>query len=626
MALTLGFAGVGFHFHGMSSGLYWAARCLCAVLAIAACVLVMRMSKPIRSLDRLPLPEEKFKLIPLEDPDLLRLKVRAGSAQFMDLAEAQVFALGIIYPAMLRQRVSERHEPERRTIRQSVSIDIKIPKRELGLLNGSSAQGAAAPTAARRISAPVPVLILPKGELNDDLSVYCGDDEPIPTYSYSEYLQLASRALHALLVNACLGQRPNGVIAAAVSDEKIIEYAEQYVQDAEDAALRCIMHRGVPSVDEKVADQENEAEKTEAIKQIRMLHPSADFTEEQIDKSITLLRLAVQLVEKLSTDYAIMVAVPCGDDGRISLRYERIFIPSIELPKRPNGLRKISRGGLPWAVRWGKDRLRFLLGARPVKLDVSLENACTCLSYHMMVACPEGLYLREQEVPGVNDYLKQNARPRNVPPYCRLRRRLGQPYAHFYARYFPEPKKVSNSQGDPGGAQVDLPGPPALRLAFYEVPPASIFRAALVNVSTTLLVWLVGVVISHASNGDPGTDAPAFLLAFPAVIAAWLGFDAPSRRLLEGTLGARLSLMYSAFSAIAASGLFMMYKAQLGFLHGSFPAQLSILGIGQISWAALAALSAVNAIYACYYSIVRSWEFAHLSSRPISHSSIAQGG
>jgi hypothetical protein len=615
MAVFLLAAALGFHVHFASSARYWALRSLSAVLALAAAYLYMRTSNPIASLDGLPAPNEKFRLIPLEDAQLLKLKLRAGSTEVMDLAEAQVFALATIYPSMIRQRISERQEPERRTIHQSVILDIKIPNRELGLLNHSAVHGAESASSRRSSSIPIPVLILPKGELNDDLRIYSEGDEPVPAYSYSEYLQLAARALHALLVNACTdysGEVPDAAGSQAPDTENI-RAAENYVQEAEDKALGCIMRRGPFDPDEK----------QNAIAAIRDLNPPHGLSPERSAEARTLLYLAMRLVDKFTTQYAIVVPVSCGDDGHISLRYERNFIPSLELSTRPAGLKRFS---LAWMTRWSKDRLRFLLGARPVRLNVSLENACTCQSYHMVVACPEGLYLRTQRVPGINDYFKENARPTNVPPYCRLRRRLGQPYAHFYSRYFPEPKEPRDAAGNSVDPPMGSLKPPSLQLIFHEVPPASIFRAALVAVSTTLLIWLIGIVISHAKDGDPGTDAPAFLLAFPAIIATWLGFDAPSRRLLEGTLGARLSLIFSAVTAIAGSGLFMIYKAQLGFLHGGLPTSFSVLGISQVSWAALVVLSTANSLYACYFAIVRSWEFTHLSSRPISLEGTTQGG
>lgn len=597
---------------GWQKTYYWPIRSVFGLMALALGFAYMRTSESVKRLDTPRDPRENVELIPLGDRQLQNLKKNASNARAMGLAEAQIFALATTYPAAVRQRISERYEPERRTMRQSVSIAIKIPKSQLGLLNGSV--GAATLSESRTFSIPLPAVIIPKGELNDDFSVYSGGDEELPAYSYSEYLQLAARVLHVLLTNA-FAILMNDTVSHS-EDIAALELTES-AQQAEDAALRCILNRGTLS-------ESDIDEAASGIRNLKLPELPEHLSKELRQQSRDMLRLAAKFAERLSYSYAIVVPGSCGADGRISLRYERTVIPSLELSRRSPGrpFWKITI----WPVRWSKDRLRLLLGARPVDLTVSLENACTCQSYHMMVVCPDGLYLRDQLVPHVNEYMRNNARPTNVPPYCRLRRRLGQPYAHFYARYFPEPKRRPKAAGQITSPEEKSLRAPYLHLTFYEVPPASIFRAALVAISTTLLIWLVGLVISHSQNGDPGTDAPAWLLAFPAVIAAWLGFDAPSRRLLEGTLGARLSLIYSAFSSVAASGLFMIYKAQLNMLHGVFPKKISILGVGQISWAVLLGLSVCNALYTIYFSFVRTWEFAHLSSRPVGQNSTIQEG
>jgi hypothetical protein len=629
---------------------YWVVRGAFGLLALVLAYVYMRTSEYIRRLDAPRDPKDNIRLITLNDHQLQTLKVTASNARAMGLGEAQIFALATTYPATLRQRIFERYEPERRTMHHSVSMAIKIPQAQLGLLDGSAASidrtgadgsqdppgpgnlaeetdSAEAPDADARsdghvFSISIPAVILPKGALNDDFSVYGGGDEELPAYSYTEYLQLAARVLHVLLTNAFA--IPVTGTAGESGQASTPSELSTAVQDAENVALRSIIRRGSPNEDEiRTA--------VAGIKSLqRSLPPlSGGLPREESDKlrqqAWTLLQLAAKFVETLSYDYAIVVPASCRADGRIGLRYERTVVPSLQLSRRTPGRSPAKLTG--WLMRSFKDRLRLLLGARPVDLTISLENACTSQSFHLMVVCPDGLYLKDQNIPHINEYLHNNARPMNVPPYCRLRRRLGQPYAHFYSRYFPEPKekRQHESAGQPDDSGKQSPRAPYLYLVFHEVPPASIFRASLVAVSTALLIWLVGLVVSHIPNGDPGTDVPAFLLVFPAVIAAWLGFDAPSRRLLEGTLGGRLSLMFSALSAVAASGLFMIYKTKLGMLHGEFPRKIAVFGIGQISWALLVGLAGMNALYACYFAFIRSWQFTHLSSRAADEDT-TQGG
>lgn len=602
---------------GSRTKLDWLARGLAGVLAVVCAYLYMRTSKSIRMLDSSREPQDDIKLIPLTDVQLQRLKVNASRTP-MGLAEAQIFALATTYPAALRQRVSERYEPERRTLRHTVSMAIKVPGDELGFPDFSLASR----FDDQKFSIPIPAVLLRKGELNDELTVYGNGDEALPAYSYSEYVQLAARVLHVLLTRAFLSAT-TGDTKSEPEDPLTPSELEPSIQAAEDAAIRCILHRGPVNTEEII----------KAVKGISSLQrriprrgSSPNPGTEQWQASI-LLQLAARFVEKLSYDYAIVVPAECRADGRVSLRYERTVIPSVELSERSVRTRKIS---ILWFVRWSKDRLRFLLGARPVELTVPLENASTCQSFHMTVVCPEGLYLRDQLVPHVNEYMRDNARQSNVPPYCRLRRRLGQPYAHFYSRFFPEPKRpklLQDASAKPDELQEDPTSrAPHLKLTFYEVPPASMFRAALVSITTTTLIWLVGLVVSHIRDGVLPTDAPVILFAFPAIIAAWMGFDSPGRRLFEGTLGARLSLIYSALCAIAASGLFLIYNSRLGMLHGEFDVKFSILGIGQTSWCVLFAFSALNTFYACYSTILRTWEFTHLSTRSIAGSSTTREG
>jgi hypothetical protein len=281
-------------------------------------------------------------------------------------------------------------------------------------------------------------------------------------------------------------------------------------------------------------------------------------------------------------------------------------------------------------IRSLRRSLRLLLGTRPVTVRVPIENASTSDSYHLIVTCPEGLYLRHNSLVNrqgvkIDEYLerknlehgrKRATNPqskdirRYIPPYYRVRRRLGQPHAHFYSRYFPEPD-----------VWEDLP---EFKLSFFEIPPGSIFRAAVASVSSAVLIWVVGFVVSrnpHSLNLQ--SDAPAILLAFPAVIAGWLGIDAPRDRLLEGTLTARLLLIGAALSALAASTLFFFYRASPPILTGSqkfllsYDYKISFLGITETSWGILSSISIVNAVCAVYLWLMRTYEFSVFSSRSV---------
>jgi hypothetical protein len=77
--------------------------------------------------------------------------------------------------------------------------------------------------------------------------------------------------------------------------------------------------------------------------------------------------------------------------GGRTVRYERIVIPGLQL-------RDNTRNP---TVDWLKSWLTLLFGARPVRLSVRLDAAATCQSYHLLIKCPEGVYLRSQNFDGV---------------------------------------------------------------------------------------------------------------------------------------------------------------------------------------------------------------------------------
>jgi hypothetical protein len=285
--------------------------------------------------------------------------------------------------------------------------------------------------------------------------------------------------------------------------------------------------------------------------------------------------------------------LPVSEGGRTVAQYQRIIIPAV---------RFAAKGHARW-YSWVKGRARVLLGARPVALTLELKNAWTCKSFHLTVAAPDGLYLGEQKALGLNALMNRRADGAPVLPYYRFRARLGQPHAHFYSRFLPAPEE---------GQQ-----PPKLKFRFFEVPPGSVFRAAVAAMSCFVLVSMVAWMMSHTS--DPGTDAPAFLLAFPAVAATWLGFESPTRRLFEGTFTARCSLLITAATAIASSGLFMLYRSEFHSLHGGFPHELAIFGIHEYSWAILVVVAFCNAASLVYITLMRTWAYTYLCSvnRPV---------
>ena len=632
------------------------ARAAIAVFAGAA-ILTFTYFGSVRPLQRSSVHP---KLIPLPPGRAVSLQRRVGQTRTVTSLEAEVFALAVTNPALFRRRVTETYEPSRRTVAQTVAIDIQIPTE---LLNRPSAPitktatgnaempvaesddmcqaalddgrnealtnvarqsdstprpGDELPETPKYLVLPFPAVVPVKGELNDGFEIYGVRSEHLPTYSYSEYLELVASVLRMLLLKAC-DLEDKGALHKAVVKAELV-------------ALRCIMQRGLQ-------DAVYITRAVKGILDLKSVNIAAD-SEPARTPDADVIRLTAELVRLLANRYAIVALIECNNEYRSLLYYKRTVVPGLSLSRYNRH-----------AVRWLKERLAILLGARPVLLSAPLTTAATCQSYHLVVRCPEGLYLGRQMFPGLNHYLEADSKRREalrkenradvtIPPYYHVRSRLGQPYAHFYSRYFAEPtsahrtgrslgeheKGSSSTATQMTDTAVSLEVFPKAEFKFLEVPPGSLFRGTLAGVGAFLLIWIVGFIASR--GGDPGADAPAILLAFPAVLAGWVGVDAPPRRLLEGTLSARLSLLATAILALGASALYMIYRAKIPILHGSVPSaiRVSFLGITQGSWGILAALALSNALYIGYCCAKCTWEYKSLCGRrsPLEH--LIEGG
>jgi hypothetical protein len=547
---------------------------------------------------RLERTHTSSRVIPVSSGAARRLQQDAGTSKVVNALQAKVFASAVLWPTDVRQRIVETYIPERNTIRKRVRIEVQLPvtsfrHNKVGVaaaLHGNSPTPAHQPVCAlaatdatssaaasmgsegcgltrlleddqdRRDGLPedlktiyFPVLIPRKGALHDNFDVLAADGTIVPVLAYREYLQLAAGTLRLLLT-------PNG---------------NADVRKAELRALEEISQRRL-----KLGDPVPQRSTPSGHEQIRAAI-SGD----------TQAAIAADFAEKLREHYAVVAVVQPDARGRFVITYEQTIIPDA-----------------PY------ERLAAALGARPLDLVVDLDNASTCQSYHLRVECPDSLYLRRQTLKASQETLQRIQLDAPTVAHTRFQKRLGQAYAHFYARFFP----------------VNAPGHPApkIKFTFCEVPPASVFRASIAAVACFLLVWAVGVVISR--QPDPGTDAPAFLLAFPAVAAALLGFDRKSHSLLESTLHARLSLIVTALLSILASALFMAHKALSETKADNKPPSggwvdwpkilteadgVPILGVTSWLWIVLILVGLLNAgLTVCAY-IVRLATFGYLQTR-----------
>lgn len=540
---------------------------------------------------------------PVPEDEAYALQRLAGRMQ-LDARQARILALAMLQPAELRERVAERYRPGPRTLTQEVTIEAKVPGRLFDL-------GKRAPGSRERMDTFFPVLVIPKGSFSDNFALYGVDDDRVPVLSYREYLQLAARLMRIFFYLA-YGVKTDEQWQK-VKSEAAKRPLDRNVYHLEHRAICEIMQRAPANIEVKetlgVSPVSSEAERIAAHIEELDVQP----------ERVVYLRLAAALLRKMSRHYALVAATRTDEDGRIFVRYQRTLIPELDLTSDdletvPKRMTRVV-GKLHELVRRSRAWLRILLGARPISVTVSLDNAWTCQSYHVRVDAPDGLYLANQVLIASKKYLgltgdRYKAKGAPTSAHYRFRRRLGQSYAHFYGRFFPSPLPDERR--------------PKLRLEFYEVPPGSGFRAAVASAACMILVWVVGFVISRTT--DPGSDVPAWLLVFPGVAASWLGFDAPTGRLFEGTLAARLSLAATTIISVSASGLFVLNRSGLNLFDGSLPTDtrlfslrmysaFSVLGITKWAWAILTVLAIFNTLYIVNRWLRYSWRFKCLAER-----------
>jgi hypothetical protein len=571
------------------------------------------------------------------------LQRMAGEAPPAAQAHAEVFFAGVAAPSSINQRIVERWTPQQRTLHKKVTIEGRIPSALLRVLdNGANSDW---------VLVPIPIIVPRKGELHDNFRVFDGGGHALQTLEYSEYLQLVASLLRMVLLQAyeetsgrlpipaahveqrALGEilkrgavggdvpptlsPPGRLLAAMLSwgRARISRWKRSQPVTDHEARLAALHARG-PATLLKELGQASGAEAK--LLEEALLHWSAEELLAALPdvRQPDSVKAARELVRKLRTHYAIVCFIRCDSQGRFLVNYEMTVIPQVK--QRPS----------LWRNPYGhvKARLRVLLGARPVVVDISLRTAGTARSYHAMIVASDDMYLNNQQLVDPSRILTDlEAEEAPTKAYTRFRSRNGQSYAHFYARFVPQTRDGMHS--------------PRLRVEFHETPPGSLFRAAVAAGSGFLLIWLIALFLSQ--GGDLGTDAPAFLLVFPAVAAAWLGFETPRDRLFEGTLASRLSLVCTTIASIAASGLYMGQTAlakaaekdaqavaqgrstagvrehALWFPHLSdrLPHGWSVLGVTNAGWSVLVLLTLITAASTTYLYLLRAWEFEYLNSR-----------
>jgi hypothetical protein len=553
------------------------------------------------------------------------LQQEVASSASITFAQADVFARAVVEASELQKRIVEQYQPGRRTIQQTVTVDVQIPAS--AMRRTTSQAGTDAPNEDASASSSrdgwsfyFPVVIPPKGVLYDNLKVYAADGSELSTLTYREYLSIAVNVLHMLLSAACYSRPDN------------------FPPDVADCELSAILGI-IGRIDSRLphdrtagsdgaAPEPNGKTLARAVRELDIASwgtgSDGHFDPEQNERRRRALRLAASLVRVLTSHYAIVVELRPPQSGRFTVRYEYTLIPELDLSTRPEDASVLKpHNRFVTAMRTWRGLLEVLLGTRPVSIKVSLDNAWTCQSYHVIVRCPDDLYVSKQDVLWPSSgYLGRQARNAPTTPHVRFRRRLGQSYAHFYGRYLPEPRTMVIGSGDSARRQRERS--PKLLLDFAEVPPGSLSRAALAAIAAVFLVWTIGYGVTHIHDGVLNTDVPALLLAFPGVVAGWLGFESVTHRLFEGPLTARLSLACTTVASLLATGLYLLRRepqassARAGtgsrLPNGAF--KVHVLGITDWRWMLLVVVLLFNASYLSYRWGINVWRFRYLGARP----------
>jgi hypothetical protein len=474
--------------------------------------------------------------------------IRQENATFtenFDPDQITLYVKSVLNLREFRARVVEEITPLRRVLRQKLSITVTAP----------------ATDPAEQLL--LPVLLPLKGELEDDLLITV-DDNPATTLTHREYLLLTTAAIESLLIPAVGSLNPEQTAI---------------LRGATDTALRLVAHRGqLTKADQPKVD--------ECANTLIALAPQAGDS----------LIVAAVLVRKLANNYAVVAMIPAGKknaDKRLGdkcvVTCERNLIPSLQLASARNPLRYL------------RDRLGALLGARPIYLSLSVSNAATADSYHLLVTGPDGLYVGWQNMADPGGLFTQPSVDQNLSePYARFQRRRGQRYLHLYTRSIPDAMAEKL----------------VLDVRFFEVPPGSMAAATLAAASSFALIYLVSLILPGTFNASSpsalGSDFPALVLAFPAVAGALVGVDRRPTSLVGGTLSSKASSFLTVILSLCASGLFMAQEAGDLRLRAAF----AVLGVKDVWWQILTVVGLFNTVYAFYTWLTQTARFYWLADRP----------
>lgn len=521
------------------------------------------------------------------DPQKVTPCPGVDAREFDYLAPVTTFAELIMSPAKHRVRVAETIDLEGHLMVQRVTVEFDLPR---GWEQAKFLY--------------VPVLHPAKGELVDNFHLRDAGDNSLADLSYEETTRLAAAGLRLLMA---FGYQ-TALAARGIGVEEAGEWPDAASRASEKELLTLLAMRGHVEL-EPMRRTLNE-----------LLGPL------EVDE-LTRDRLTRYVLE-LCGAYPIVAVVDPGTvtGGRVLIKYERTLMPSsLTAVDDPDAAGRRARANARRAKHW-RGLARIGLGLRPSQVAIPVTLALTASSYHLRLNAPDSKYVFEQRLICCHcrelvdsSWAGSHPRPElDVPAdrcshdseenpsalwfddrhYFRLQRRRGQNFVHLYLRGF-------------GSMRPQMDGLQIIA-RFKEVPPGSRLQSAVTALATTVLVVVVGYLVSN-HRVSPGSDYPAVVLALPAVVASWFGIASERNALVGGSLLARVSLIVSGVLSIASIVTYLMTASTT---PAAAPARdVSLLGVTDRAWIALSILSLVNFIYIYYRFVLKLVHYRDLMRR-----------
>ncbi|MFI7601167.1 hypothetical protein [Actinoplanes sp. NPDC049681] len=511
----------------------------------------------------------------------------ADAREFEYLAPVTTFVELIMSSAKHRVRVAETVDLEGHLMVQRVTVEFDLPRgwEQAKVLY-------------------LPVLHPTKGELVDNFHLRDAGDNSLADLTYEETTRLAAAGLRLLMA---FGYQ-TALAARGTSVEEADEWPNDQSRASEKELLAQLAMRG--------RVQLGEAKHT--VNQLLGPLDVDDLTRDRLNRYVLELCGAYPIVAVVDP------ATVTG--GRVLIKYERTLMPSsVTALDDPDTAERRAGRKAHRAKHW-RGLARIGLGLRPSQVAIPVILALTASSYHLRLNAPDSKYVFEQrlmcrycrrlvdsswtgkepqpELPAPHNECSHGpenrspASPSDGRHYFRMQRRRGQNFVHLYLRGF-------------GSMRPQMEGLQIIA-RFKEVPPGSRLQSAVTALATTVLVIVVGYLVSN-HRVSPGSDYPAVVLALPAVVASWFGIASERNALVGGSLLARVSLIVSGILSIAS---IVTYLTTASAAPAVAPGpRVSLLGVTHTAWIALSILSLVNFMYIYYRFILKLVHYRDLMRR-----------